>query len=361
MPSKFRRQPDPSVGYLVSGRRLNQTGGELNKVAGERSSGHVEYGADLSIGRLTGAPPPALVIGIIEVTDASNTCAPDTRYRGGTLAPCVTEHLYLGRFRYFSHRDQQWKQYAEDRPIDASAYWETEDTDASQSPASGSGYGAIPRLQRGDVLPGYWDPGRGAYIPIAGIPQDPPSGEWVTDTLEVVTGTDEGAADAVYVETYLEVKHPGGDWLTVGKTSCRVPRTSANRSWVDSRKGFCLFGSQSAADRGTYVRLRCAAGQGINYEVETPRAALRLTGVGRVIGAAPIETAVSSPWPHGIVRDGWAANSATVGRFADSPSFELKSGGVFEIVFLDPIDNWVMCAEWLIEFQNGDDSSSYLG
>lgn len=360
MPSKFKQQPEPSVGYLVSGRRLNMTAAELNKIGGERASGHVEYGADLQHGRLNGAPTPSNVIGIIEVTDASNTCATDTSYLGGTSPPCAMEHLYLGRFRYYSHQGNQWVQYEEDLPIDAAGYWEPTDSDASQSPTSGSGYGAIPQLQAGDVLPGYWDPIRGALVPIAGLPQDPPSMEWVTDSTEIITSTNDGPADAVYVNAYLEIKHPGGDWLTVGKSSCRVPRTSNNRSWQDSRAGFCTFGSQHVNGLGTYVRLRCAGGQGINYDIETTGATLRLTGLGRKLGTL-LETQVSSPWAHGIVRSGWQSNAETVGRFADSPSFISRDEGIFEISFLDPIDNWVICAEWQIEIQNGDDSSSYLG
>ena len=70
----------------------------------------------------------------------------------------------------------------------------------NSTPATGAGFGAIPKFKKGDLVTAYWDEQRGWLVPIYFPHQDRPETEFVSVTSQQVVELDETAEDLNIVE-----------------------------------------------------------------------------------------------------------------------------------------------------------------
>ena len=141
MTDRFR-DDFPEGPHLIDGQLLNRQHRVLNEL------GEHAYDGSSRDGYTVIAPAP-LVVGILQVTDAANTCQPEANE---VQPPCSSRNLYLARWRYWDSEAQEWKEYDEDIRLDAAAIGGTRQS-----------------LWSGEILPAVYDAHRNMAVPV-GLP-----------------------------------------------------------------------------------------------------------------------------------------------------------------------------------------------
>lgn len=350
----FKQTYAPGTGYLVDGQRLNDEGRVLTDVTNRMGlkDAQVVNGQTL--------PDGPLIFGIATITDASNLCA--TVPEGGEYAaPCAQVNKYTARFRYFFPgavaAGGLWVEYDEDLSLDASGYWEGlasegYGTDASASPSSGYGYGAIPVFQKGDEVPCFFDVQRGWLIPVVSPPADVPLAEFYTTSVQEIP-VDADLGEQGLVVAVVEIYRPAdGRWVPRQAITWRVPPANDVTDWLDTRSGFVTFDAPSSPGDYTWVRVRM--GRGPEYEIDVWDARLTFTGVGRRGSSSYSANYTSREYMQNGARlsNGWALVASVPGRFKDSPGVASAGNGNFRIGYFDPKDEWIMRVEVEITIAN---------
>jgi len=355
----FKTNYDASEEFALRGDLLNRQAAVLNAIAGEQPSGYSQV-LHSSISKGNTIPPPWQQ-GIALITDASETCASDTKFKGSRLAPCAESNLYVAKFRWFSHTNQQWEESIEPLSLDASAFWEPTTTDASQSPTTGVGFGAIPKFVQGDLVTAYWDEQRGWLVPIYFPPQDTPTTELASTNNEALAQDTDAPSNVNIVEVYLEVLEAaaGAVWEIREKLSFRIPTTNEG-NWFDSRSGFARIAAPSTASSGkTRVRLRAL--KTVSYDVTLFEKRISFFGIGRLSSSnTHLGSQVSAYEGGEFLKAGWAVDSSVEGRFRDSPTVVEVSdeSGWFEVQYEDVLDSWIIGVEFSVNIGNVDEASS---
>lgn len=339
----FRSQYTPGTPYQLDGALINKQARILEGVGLQTGGAYtnVVQGQDVP-------PPPPGAFGIATITDASNTCgAGDTEI----AAPCNNVNKYLAHFRYYDTSANVWIDYDEDLRLDASGYWEgiatpvAYVTNASKSPTSGPGYGAIPAYVEGEQVPCIFDNKRGWLIPIQGAPDQQPGGEMYSSA--VLSIPEEGVEPNNCVILSFDVYTPArGAWKRMQQTALRIPEENLYE-WLDTIQLFVIFRAPSTQAQPTYYRIRL--GKHSDYGVSIWEARMRVFGIGRASSVSYFDDKnVRESLEDGKGRwhnSGWSIQASIPGRFKDSPTFTVSNQGLMAATYLDPQDDWFCAAQ----------------
>jgi hypothetical protein len=351
---------DPNKSYELSGSLLNKMARQANALSLVRPGDY--EGIHSHAVRGSAYPPPA-ILGIAIVKEATNTCP------ASGLSPCATLNRYTCRFRYWDHATvpNQWVEIDEDLHMDAAGFWEPTPTDASETPTSGAGFGHIPTFVKGDTVPAYWDEQRGMLIPLAGVFQDAPRAEFMSDTIQEIPKLSDQVTDAEcglsYVEFVIERRigfSAADPWTQVGHLKMRVPVADEN-SWADTASTFCLI-SAPIEGVASFAQLRVRMFRTVNYTVNCIHSRIQLVGAGRDSATNySFNADIHSGFRRagGAARKGWNIMASVEGRFKDSPLWNTRigDGDVIETSYLDPIDGWIVAVNLVVTIGNARTSA----
>ena len=386
--------------YLVDGQTLNNYSAGLNML--RSSSGSYDNAFQGGTFQQTLTPPP-FICGVAVIISTDGDCDQGDNPRDGYEAPCEDENLYLCRFRWFDHTRQAWQESTENVRLDAGDYWEgvvaddgelvnvnrvdnpfmkvdenqtvdqNFETKASQSPATGPSFGAIPVYKVGDVVPAFWDEQRGWAVAIQSPPQDVPRGAFVSSEEQTIEQASSGDTDTVSV--YLERRTPdprGGypsPWEALGELHFAVPYAMPDE-WKETRSGFAYFSATQGVDDPTMVRLRIVNHS--SYDVTCTRSVISLFGAGRMTEGNISNDSTIEALQGGDTREGWEVETLIQGRFRDSPVFQtgtlVKKSDADEaaegpapndhvsVRYDDPLDKWIIGCEFVVTLTPQPDS-----
>lgn len=352
------------VPHMVSGAFLNRQNEGLNAL----NIGHViQRGASgiNAAGVATDIPSPPFIFGLARITDRGNDCPPADEVPMGNDGtgkgyPCRDRDHYLCEFLYYDFDTGNFEKYGESLWLDAAGYYEPTDTRASQ-PSTGPGYGPIPVYAVGDTTPAYLDVQRNRIIPVQSPFCDPPTAVYYNrdneEIIESSTNTQTGdqtpeVSDVKAIEFYIETSRPGvdkGGYRVIG--TCSFPLNyPINGTCFDNRVTF----NTAPCPHGTLFRVRKVRGEidaGSNLVVKAFWQRLRFTGLGRRSPDVVAESVSEPSIRGGDYTFDWTADSDTIHRFKDAPSFRsIRSDqgsqpGLIQVNYLDPKDEWMIGVE----------------
>jgi hypothetical protein len=353
----FKDTYEPGTQYGPTGALINKQAAALNSLISEQPERFITKTSGI-ISSENFPAPMQVITGVVADASDDNCNSRETSVGGfsTTIDPCRTASRYSVYARWFEWSTDSWQTQFNLLPMDASGFWEPDESDASWREAYGEALGHIPTFRKGDTVNAYWDAQRGTLIPLAGVFQNQPMGEWGShqdETIAVIEpGTGWGSSAGVYI--FVDVQEESD----VSYRSFAVMAFEVPSVLTDNVIGTRSTSINFRAFNNSKVRLRAVNATKRNnsdgvekaYDVKCIFKRLKVYGVGRYssantaeLTADRIERSYQYTGADGeqLTTD-WQKYNQIEGRFKDSPAFNMDASGEVNISFLDPNDAWII-------------------